>query len=110
MEPLSVLVTATGDDRPGVTAALFAALAAHDVEVLDVEQVVIRGRLTLDVMLSLHGDPGSLRRGLTHAADALGTQVEMTVAESVPGAPPADRHQGVGLGTVLRAGALGDVG
>ena len=42
MKPIPVLVTVSGRDRPGVTAALFSALAAHDVEVDDVEQVVIR--------------------------------------------------------------------
>ena len=68
MHPHSVLVTVTGHDRPGVTSALFAAIAAHDVEVLDVEQVVISDRLVLGVMLALHGDPAALRRAVTHAA------------------------------------------
>ena len=39
MIPTSVLATLTGRDRPGVTAAFFAALAAHDVDIRDVEQV-----------------------------------------------------------------------
>lgn len=32
MRPTSMLSTVTGRDRPGVTAAFFFALAAHDVE------------------------------------------------------------------------------
>ena len=38
----TLLVTLTGRDRPGVTSRLFSALAAHELSVLDIEQVVIR--------------------------------------------------------------------
>lgn len=111
MHPHSVLVTITGHDRPGVTSALFAALAAHDVEVLDVEQVVISDRLVLGVMLVLHGDPAPLRRAVTHAAEALGTRVEVTITED-PG-EIADRvpvrHHVIVLGRPLRAGAVGEM-
>jgi phosphoserine phosphatase len=50
--PTTLLVTLTGSDRPGVTASLTGALAAAEVEVVDVEQVVIRGHLTLGVLLA----------------------------------------------------------
>nr|WP_196791943.1 phosphoserine phosphatase SerB [Motilibacter deserti] len=50
-----MLVTLTGTDRPGVTSRLFGALAAADVGVLDVEQVVIRGRLLLGALLEAPG-------------------------------------------------------
>ena len=46
------LITVTGPDRPGVTGVLFTVLSAHDVEVRDVEQVVIRGALTLGVLVA----------------------------------------------------------
>ena len=39
---VSVLITVTGHDRPGVTSALFEVLSRHKVELLNVEQVVIR--------------------------------------------------------------------
>ena len=48
----SVLVTVTGPDRPGVTSALFAALAGTDAHVLDVEQVVVGGILTLSALVT----------------------------------------------------------
>ncbi len=111
MHPHSVLVTVTGYDRPGVTSALFAALAAHDVEVLDVEQVVIRDRLVLGVVLALHGDPAPLRRAVTHAAEALGTEVEVSITEDpddvASRTPP--RHHVLVLGRPLRAGAVGEM-
>ena len=47
-----MLITVTGPDRPGVTSALFEVLSRHEVELLDVEQVVIRGRLTLGVLVA----------------------------------------------------------
>jgi phosphoserine phosphatase len=111
MHPHSVLVTVTGHDRPGVTSALFAALAAHDVEVLDVEQVVISDRLVLGVMLTLHGDPAPLRRAVTHAAEALGTEVDMSITEDpdeISNRMPV-RHHVMVLGRPLRAGAVGEM-
>jgi len=51
----TLLLTITGLDRPGVTAALFEATAAPGVHVLDVEQVVLRGHLTLGVLLGTSG-------------------------------------------------------
>ena len=40
----TLLVTLTGRDRPGVTSRLFTALTGQELTVLDIEQVVIRGR------------------------------------------------------------------
>lgn len=50
-EHRTLLVTLSGRDRPGVTHRLFAELADHDVVVLDVEQIVVRGRLVLAVLI-----------------------------------------------------------
>ena len=58
----SVLITVTGPDRPGVTGVLFTALAAHRVEVLDIDQAVIRAQLTLGVLVGTPEDPQALRR------------------------------------------------
>jgi phosphoserine phosphatase len=109
MRPTTVLATITGRDRPGVTAAFFAALAAHDVEIRDVEQVVIRGRLQLAVLFDLRGDAGSLRASVTSTAVALRMQSDVTVVED---AAPARRDRRVFrshvtvLGCPLRPGAL----
>ena len=48
----TLLVTISGDDRPGVTSALFDAIADVGAEVLDLEQVVVRGHLTLAMLLA----------------------------------------------------------
>lgn len=47
-----MLITVTGADKPGVTSALFEVLSRHQIELLNVEQVVIRNWLTLGVMVS----------------------------------------------------------
>lgn len=112
MNPTSVLATISGRDRPGVTAAFFAALAAHDVDVRDVEQVVIRDRLLLAVLFDLRGDPSALRNSVSQAARALGMESEVTVAEDGgPGRRPerATRSHVIVIGRPLRAGALSHV-
>ncbi len=112
IRPTSVLATITGRDRPGVTAAFFAALAAHDVDVRDVEQVVIRDRLILTVLFDLHGDTGALRNSVAATAGALGMECEVAIADTddakSPG-PDGSRHHVMILGRSLRPGALGHI-
>ncbi|WP_375484122.1 phosphoserine phosphatase SerB [uncultured Jatrophihabitans sp.] len=113
MEPTSVLATISGRDRPGVTAWFFAALAAHDVEVRDIEQVVIQDRLILAVLIELRGDPAALRQSITHASDALGMECEVVVAEQ-PGITAVPAEQGgrshvIMMGRPLRPGAVSHV-
>ncbi len=57
----SALLTVTGPDHPGVTAQLFTELALVDVEILDVEQVVIRGQLVLGVLLANRADESEIK-------------------------------------------------
>lgn len=47
------LILISGVDAPGVTQALFATLEPFAVTVLDIEQVLIRGRLILTTLISL---------------------------------------------------------
>jgi phosphoserine phosphatase len=76
--PRTLLVTVTGPDRPGVTSAIFDALSAPDVEVIDVEQVVVRGRLTLGVLVSAGHQESALAAAATAAGRELGMQVSCT--------------------------------
>ncbi len=82
----TLLVTLTGRDRPGVTSGLFTALAAHRLRVLDVEQVVIRGRLVLGVLLGCDDLPDltGIHRGVTRLADDLGLDAEITLGSAEP--------------------------
>ncbi|HWG93675.1 MAG TPA: ACT domain-containing protein, partial [Mycobacteriales bacterium] len=53
---MSLLVTVTGRDHPGVTAALLDVLAAHGAELLDAQQVAVHGRLLLGLVVRGEGD------------------------------------------------------
>lgn len=78
-------VTVTGPDQPGITSTLTAALG-EQTPVLDLEQVVLRGHLTLGMLLQ-DPAPATIER-LRQVADELGVTVE--TAEGV-GDGPAKR-------------------
>jgi phosphoserine phosphatase len=71
----TVLVTLTGPDRPGVTSAVFEALSLPGVDVLDVEQVVVRGHLTLAVLVTAGADEGAVLAEVHIAGRRLGLRV-----------------------------------
>jgi phosphoserine phosphatase len=48
------LVLVSGEDRPGITEALFTTLAPFSLSIVDVEQVVIRSRLILTILITLN--------------------------------------------------------
>jgi phosphoserine phosphatase len=78
-----MLVTVTGRDRPGVTSALFDALSPHDVTVLDVEQVVIRGRLILGVLVTApKATDRAVDEALTAVLAPMGMEVEVALSSS----------------------------
>ncbi|TDE09949.1 phosphoserine phosphatase SerB, partial [Jiangella asiatica] len=102
----TLLVTLTGRDRPGLTAQLFAALSDYDVEVLDVEQVTVRGRLVLAVLLDDPSDEVALRRSLSELGSKLDVDVEVTAGHGDHRRPPGRAHITV-LGFPLHPGAIG---
>ena len=106
-EPVrTLLITLTGEDRPGVTAGLFSTLAQYGVEVLDIEQIVLRGRLILGVLVTAPPRSKELRRALQLEAESLRMEV------SVEKGRGDNRHRQPGrsfvtvLGRPLRAAAI----
>src|SRR5215472_6690536 len=83
----TLLITLTGRDRPGVTSRLFSALAQFPLSVLDIEQVVIRGRLVLGVLTSCDEPPDltAIHRAVTGMAADLGLDAEITAGSAEPG-------------------------
>ncbi|MEI7518845.1 MAG: phosphoserine phosphatase SerB [Mycobacteriaceae bacterium] len=109
---VSVLITVTGIDQPGVTSALFNVLSAHQVELLNVEQVVIRDRLTLGVVLSARSDVvdnDQLRRDVTDAVAGLGLHASVERSDDVPAIAVPSTHTIVVLGRPITAVAFGAV-
>jgi phosphoserine phosphatase len=106
----ALLVTVTGRDRPGVTSALLDALAGHDATVLDVEQVVIRGRLVLGVLLRVtRAVEARVRTDLTAALTPLGMDVEVQAGPADDGPQRRGRSHVTVLGHPLRPAALGGI-
>jgi phosphoserine phosphatase len=104
--PRTLLVTLTGRDRPGVTSALFGALAEADVEVLDVEQVVIRGRLVLGALLTTGNAEAVLIGRVAEVAASLGMDLDVSTGRGDdPPRAPGRSHVSV-LGAPLRPAAL----
>jgi phosphoserine phosphatase len=84
----TVLITVTGPDKPGVSSVLFAVLTRHGVEVLDVEQVVIRGKLVLGVLVKDERDPEGLQESVEQAMASVAMDVDVEV-----GADPRSSSQ-----------------
>ncbi len=78
-----VLITTTGPDKPGVSSVLFAVLTRHDVDVLDVEQVVIRGQLVLGVLAGVYRDPEGLQETVEQAMASVGMQVDVKIGPAI---------------------------
>ncbi len=108
----TLLVTLSGADRPGVTSALFTELSAFDVRVDDIEQLVVRGRLVLSVLLGLQHDADAtvaLEAALNAVAERLEMQLDMGIG---PDEERARRHGEVTvtvLGRPLRPAAIARV-
>lgn len=79
----TLLAIISGRDRPGVTASVFDALRHTRAVVLDMEQLVVRGRLILAVLLGVDSaDVGDVRAVVHEVATRVGMEVE-----TLPGAP-----------------------
>ena len=80
----TLLITLTGRDRPGVTSRLFSVLARFPLSVVDIEQVVIRGRLVLGVLTSCDEPPDltAIHRSVTSMAAGLGLDAEITTGSA----------------------------
>ncbi len=104
--PRSLLLNITGSDRPGVTSALFSCIP-RGVQVVDVEQVVVQGLLTLSVLIDVSGDtniPSIISAAQTNL-EPLGMQVSSAVSE-VAETSASHRQTVTVLGAPLTSGAF----
>jgi len=75
-EQFTGLILVSGVDSPGITEALFEALSPFAVTILDIQQVVIRGRLILTVLISLSpAHAKSIEADLDECAARLGVDI-----------------------------------
>jgi phosphoserine phosphatase len=109
---VSALITVTGVDKPGVTSALFEVLAGHKVELLNVEQVVIRGRLTLGVLVSAPREVAegkALQAEVEAAIHGVGLDVSIDHSDDLPIIREPSTHTIMVLGRPITAEAFGAV-
>ena len=109
---MSALITVTGHDKPGVTSALFEVLSGHEVELLNVEQVVIRNRLTLGVLVSAPLDVAEgkvLRDEIEAAIHGVGLDVSIERSDDLPVIRDPSTHTIMVLGRPITAEAFGRV-
>ncbi|HEV7936208.1 MAG TPA: phosphoserine phosphatase SerB [Actinomadura sp.] len=107
----TLLITLTGRDRPGVTSRLFATLARFPVTVADLEQVVIRGRLILGVLIS-YGSSADVGQVWT-AAEKIAADLDMEIELSAGRDRSSPKHRGrlhvTVLGSPLRPAAMAGI-
>ena len=84
-----VLVTVAGSDAPGITASLTGIIAHNGAELLDIEQVVVQGQLTLCFVVG--GEGSGVIKDLLFRAKELGLDLDFEVLDDKPAAerPPA---------------------
>lgn len=104
--PATMLITLTGHDRPGVTSAIFDALAPFGVPVLDLEQIVLRGQLVLGILLASPRDSAPLAASVEAVAEELGMAVEIERGAGDTRPRPEGRSHVTVIGAPLRSGAM----
>lgn len=105
-----VLITVTGPDKPGVSSVLFAVLTRHGVDILDVEQVVIRGQLVLGVLVGTDHDPEGLQEAIEQAMATVTMRVEVEVgADPVSPSRVGSSHVLIVLGQPVTARGFTEV-
>jgi phosphoserine phosphatase len=102
----TLLITLTGKDRPGVTSLVFDTLAQFGVEVLDIEQIVLRRRLILGLLVSSPRDWHALQARLSEVATSLGMSLEVDQGSGDNRPRPEGRSHVTVLGTPLRSSAV----
>src|SRR3954451_12640061 len=93
-----VLITVTGRDRAGITATLTGILSKEGATLLDIEQVVVQGQLTLCLLVGLPHTRDVLKE-LLFAAKQLKMELDFKPVEA---APPVD-PRGAGRRFVITA-------
>jgi len=88
-EQFTGLILLSGVDKPGITETLFQTLSPFAVNILDIEQVVIRGRVILTVLISCApAHAAAIESDLEECAATLG--VDIASAFEVSGATDID--------------------
>ena len=106
-ENQTILVQITGPDHPGISAGLLSLLARADADVADIEQIVIQGRLTLGIVVTVPRGRDLLKEMLLFAWEQE-LHIDFDVIEARP-TPSRPASVVTVLGHALSAADLHDV-
>ncbi len=105
------VVTVSGPDRQGVTAAFFRVLAANGIQLLDVEQSQFRGFLSLAAFVGLKPEGlDTLKEGLNETLKGYGQKVTVEIQDVAESSRPRSTHEVVILGNPVSAKAISRIG
>ena len=104
----TILVRCSGRDRPGITTGLLGVLAASCAELYDMEQVVVRERLTLDLLVGVAEGDDVLKELLFHGWEQ-GLQLDFEVVEPTSSRVGLPRSIVTVIGPTLPPAALADM-
>jgi phosphoserine phosphatase len=79
----TILVTVHGPDKPGISAGLMDVLSVTGAEIYDVEQIVVRGRLTLNVLVGVGAEKATIRDLLLFGWEQR-LHIEFEVVDPIP--------------------------
>ncbi|HWU33475.1 MAG TPA: phosphoserine phosphatase SerB [Marmoricola sp.] len=102
----TLLITLTGKDRPGVTSRTMQTLARHNVDVIDIEQIVLRRRLVLGLLVTAPENAADLEIALREVAADVDMAIDIEPGAGDNPSRPHGRSHVTVLGTPLHASAL----
>ena len=76
-----VLINISGEDKPGLTAAITELLADFDIDILDVGQAVIHNHLSLGILINIPGHSDPILKEVLFKANALGVNIKFSVVD-----------------------------
>lgn len=102
-----ILITVTGPDTPGITAALTAAIAQGGASLLDIEQVVVQGQLTLCLVVGAQAEGNAVLKDLLFAAKNMGLDLQFGLLPATPDpVPTGQRYAVTAIGEGLDAAGV----
>ncbi len=104
----NAVITTTGPDKPGVSAAFFRVLGSYNVELVDVEQALFSGRISLSAYVDLNPNRlEDIEQGLRNTLSIYQQQISAELSDALPRS--RSTHAVVVMGRPLTASPLSSV-
>ena len=104
----NAVITTTGPDKPGVSAAFFRVLGSYNVELVDVEQALFSGRISLSAFVDLNPNRlEDIEQGLRNTLSIYQQQISAELSDALP--RPRSTHAVVVMGRPVTASHLSSV-